>query len=80
MINYPFKQNNLIDKEEFTFCWERWIKAVVRPVSACLVIDVQNDFITGSLAISNYPAGHKGEEVRVFEFISAIYFGYWWFG
>ena len=38
---------------------------VVRPVTALLVVDVQNDFISGSLAICNCPAEHKGEEVRV---------------
>ena len=37
---------------------------VVRPVSALIIVDVQNDFISGSLAISNCPARHNGEEVR----------------
>ncbi|KAK7081509.1 hypothetical protein SK128_021369, partial [Halocaridina rubra] len=36
---------------------------VVRPTTALLVVDVQNDFITGSLSISNCPAGQNGEEV-----------------
>ena len=36
---------------------------IVRPVSALLVVDVQNDFISGNLAISNCPAGQDGEEV-----------------
>ena len=27
------------------------------------MVDVQNDFISGSLSISNCPAGHNGEEV-----------------
>ncbi|KAG7176283.1 Nicotinamidase-like [Homarus americanus] len=56
-------QDHVIDKEEFRFCWQKWIKQVVRPVTALLVVDVQNDFISGSLAISNCPAGHNGEEV-----------------
>ena len=34
-------------------------------MSALLVIDVQNDFISGSLAVVNCPAGEKGEEVSV---------------
>ena len=38
---------------------------MVRPVCAFIVVDVQNDFISGSLAISNCPAGHNGEEVCV---------------
>ena len=33
-------------------------------MSALLIVDVQNDFISGSLAISDCPAKHNGEEVR----------------
>ncbi|KAF0287333.1 Nicotinamidase [Amphibalanus amphitrite] len=36
---------------------------IVRPVSAFLIVDVQNDFINGSLAICNFQAQQKGEEV-----------------
>ena len=36
---------------------------IVRPVSAFLVVDVQNDFIDGPLAIKNGPAGEDGAEV-----------------
>ncbi|ROT81242.1 Pyrazinamidase/nicotinamidase [Penaeus vannamei] len=39
------RNDHVIDKEEFRFCWQKWIKAVVRPVSALIVVDVQNDFI-----------------------------------
>ena len=35
----------------------------VRPVSALLIIDVQNDFIIGSLALKNCPSKQNGEEV-----------------
>ena len=31
---------------------------------ALFIIDVQNDFISGSLAIINCPAGQNGEDVR----------------
>ncbi|CAF3316975.1 unnamed protein product [Rotaria socialis] len=34
-----------------------------RPVNALLIIDVQNDFIDGSLALRNCPSKHNGEEV-----------------
>jgi len=37
---------------------------IVRPVSALLVIDVQNDFISGSLSLSNCAAKQNGEEVK----------------
>ncbi|XP_048518710.1 nicotinamidase [Dendroctonus ponderosae] len=52
-----------IDREEFAFCWNNWIKTIVKPVSALLVIDVQNDFICGTLDIRNCAARHNGEDV-----------------
>ena len=58
-------QDGSISKEEFAYCWNNWIKKIVRPVSAFLVIDVQNDFISGSLAITNCPAKQDGEEVSM---------------
>ena len=35
----------------------------MKPRSAFVIVDVQNDFISGSLAIKNCPAGQEGEEV-----------------
>ncbi|XP_014357860.2 uncharacterized protein LOC106710353 [Papilio machaon] len=55
--------DGFIDKEEFTFCWNHWIKVIVRPVSAFLVVDVQNDFISGTLNISKCNAQQDGSEV-----------------
>ncbi|KAF3430782.1 hypothetical protein E2986_00348 [Frieseomelitta varia] len=52
-----------IDKEEFEICWNRWIKICTRPKSAFLIVDVQNDFITGSLNIKQCAAQHDGSEV-----------------
>lgn len=60
---FDTNKDHVIDKEEFRYCWQKWIKQVVRPVTALVVVDVQNDFISGSLALSNCPAGHHGEEV-----------------
>ncbi|KAJ8917476.1 hypothetical protein NQ315_005523 [Exocentrus adspersus] len=56
-------QDGQIDKNEFTYCWNNWIKTIVRPISALLVIDVQNDFICGTLDIRNCPAKQNGEEI-----------------
>lgn len=53
----------LADREEFVFCWNSWIKIIVHPVSAFLVVDVQNDFISGTLNISNCSAQQNGLEV-----------------
>ncbi|CAK1545379.1 unnamed protein product [Leptosia nina] len=55
--------DGFIDKEEFTFCWNHWIKVIVRPVSAFLIVDVQNDFISGTLNISECNAQQDGSEV-----------------
>ncbi|ENN80273.1 hypothetical protein D910_12096, partial [Dendroctonus ponderosae] len=52
-----------IDKEEFAFCWNHWIKVIVRPISAFLIVDVQNDFISGTLNISNCSAQQNGLDV-----------------
>jgi len=52
-----------LKKDEFKFCWSEWIKKVARPSSALVVVDVQNDFISGSLAIINCPAAQNGEDV-----------------
>ncbi|XP_069190734.1 nicotinamidase isoform X2 [Procambarus clarkii] len=60
---FDTNKDHVIDKEEFRYCWQTWIKQVVRPVTALVVVDVQNDFISGSLAISSCPAGQHGEEV-----------------
>lgn len=51
--------------QEFVYCWNGWITKIVKPKSALVVVDVQNDFISGSLAIKNCPAGQNGEEVAI---------------
>ncbi|XP_050679588.1 uncharacterized protein LOC126975627 isoform X2 [Leptidea sinapis] len=55
--------DGFVDKEEFVFCWNHWIKVIVRPVSAFLIVDVQNDFISGTLNISKCNAQQDGSEV-----------------
>ncbi|XP_052278204.1 nicotinamidase-like isoform X2 [Dreissena polymorpha] len=35
----------------------------MKPVSAFIIVDVQNDFITGSMSLLKCPAGQDGEEV-----------------
>ncbi|CAG0918449.1 unnamed protein product [Notodromas monacha] len=60
---FDVNKDGFIDPAEFKVCWMKWITVVCWPRSALLVIDVQNDFISGSLAICHCPAGHRGEEV-----------------
>lgn len=56
-------KDGFIDHTEFAVCWERWIKTIFQPKSALLIVDVQNDFISGSLSISNCPAKHNGADI-----------------
>ncbi|XP_025422322.1 uncharacterized protein LOC112692036 [Sipha flava] len=60
---FDTKKDGLIDRQEFTMCWNKWIKTIIRPVNIFLIIDVQNDFISGSLNISNCSAQQNGLEV-----------------
>lgn len=55
--------DGFIDRAEFELCWNHWIKVIIKPVSSLMVVDVQNDFITGTLSISDCPARHNGVEV-----------------
>ncbi|XP_068702660.1 nicotinamidase-like [Montipora foliosa] len=52
-----------IDESSLAALWEYWLRPALVPVSAFIVVDVQNDFITGSLALKSCPAGEDGEEV-----------------
>ncbi|KAG7197847.1 hypothetical protein KM043_001659 [Ampulex compressa] len=60
---FDLKGDGGIDREEFEICWNQWIKVCTRPKSAFLIVDVQNDFITGSLNIKQCAAQHDGSEV-----------------
>eukprot|EP00966_Prymnesium_polylepis_P232837 5384868-Prymnesium_polylepis.1 len=43
--------------------WRAWCKSVAKPVRALLIIDVQNDFIDGTLALKHCPAGQDAAVV-----------------
>ncbi|CAL4085364.1 unnamed protein product [Meganyctiphanes norvegica] len=60
---FDTNKDHVIDKDEFRHCWQNWIKQIVRPVTALVIVDVQNDFITGSLAIKDIPGAQDGLEV-----------------
>eukprot|EP00095_Tigriopus_kingsejongensis_P008851 maker-scaffold15_size728074-snap-gene-3.15 protein:Tk08851 transcript:maker-scaffold15_size728074-snap-gene-3.15-mRNA-1 annotation:"pyrazinamidase nicotinamidase" len=60
---FNISEDGSMSKDEFIYCWNNWIKKILHPVSAFVVVDVQNDFISGNLSISECPAGHHGEEV-----------------
>lgn len=46
-------QDSYIDQKEFDLCWEKWISIILNPTSALIIVDVQNDFISGSLKVTN---------------------------
>jgi exosome complex component RRP4 len=50
-----FNQNKKIDREEFNKIWDQWICVILKPKSALIVVDMQNDFLAdnGSLKIEN---------------------------
>ncbi|XP_014662024.1 PREDICTED: pyrazinamidase/nicotinamidase-like [Priapulus caudatus] len=56
-------QDSGIDKDCFTRLWKNWIHKILHPVSAFIVVDVQNDFISGSLALINCPAKQEASAV-----------------
>ncbi|XP_063972257.1 uncharacterized protein LOC135160041 [Diachasmimorpha longicaudata] len=60
---FDSKKDGLLDLQEFEVCWNRWIKVCTRPRCAFLIVDVQNDFISGSLNIKQCAAKHDGSEV-----------------
>jgi len=43
-------------------CW-KWIRAILNPVNILLVVDVQNDFIDGTLAFRKCGYGQDALEV-----------------
>ena len=60
---FDSKGDSVIDWEEFEKMWSPWLKTILRPRSAFIIVDVQNDFINGTLSVVRCPAGHRGEEV-----------------
>lgn len=60
---FDINKDGRIDRSEFKTVWNKWIKVILKPVSALIIIDVQNDFINGSLSVKNCPAQHNGEDV-----------------
>ena len=49
-------ESGFIDLAEFKAAWNGWFGQAAHPVHALVVIDVQNDFIDGSLALRQCPA------------------------
>jgi len=61
--SFDWNENGYICADEFETCHKDWIQKIVNPVSVLVVVDVQNDFVSGSLALKNAPAGQDGKDV-----------------
>ncbi|XP_012274538.1 uncharacterized protein LOC105696551 [Orussus abietinus] len=55
--------DDLLTGEEWTRCNEKWVAVVASPVNALLVVDVQNDFIDGTIALRDCGKGEDGADV-----------------
>jgi len=60
---FDSKNDHILDFDEFSNMCINWLEKTFRPSCALVVVDVQNDFIDGSLALINAPAGQDGAEV-----------------
>lgn len=60
---FDLKNDHYIDRDEFTNLCQNWLEKTFCKRCALVVVDVQNDFIDGSLALINGPAGQDGAEV-----------------
>jgi exosome complex component RRP4 len=55
--------NGIISFEELERAWLSWFGEASKPVHALIIIDVQNDFIDGTLGLKHCPAGQDGAAV-----------------
>lgn len=57
------KNDHVIDRDEFTILCQSWLHKIFHRSCALVIVDVQNDFIDGSLALINGPAEQDGADV-----------------
>jgi nicotinamidase-related amidase len=64
MFNYfDSNQKKSLSPSDFENFWFKIIKSTILPKSSLIIVDVQNDFISGTLALSECPAKQDGQEV-----------------
>lgn len=61
--HFDSKNDHVLDSEEFGLLCQNLLDKIYRRACALIVVDVQNDFIDGSLALINGPASQDGVEV-----------------
>lgn len=60
--HFNSKDDNML-LTEFQEFWDKFVKHVLHPKNSIVIVDVQNDFIDGSLGLINCPAKQDGAEV-----------------
>ncbi|XP_076237901.1 nicotinamidase [Calliopsis andreniformis] len=63
VFNLLDRNRDGVVKGEELKTFHEWLKTVIQPVNALLIIDVQNDFIDGSLALRNCEGKQDGLDV-----------------
>ncbi|XP_067948306.1 uncharacterized protein [Watersipora subatra] len=63
MLLLDLNNDGVIDRTEFQHAWTHCFDKILHPVTALIIVDVQNDFIDGSLALRHCPAQQDGAEV-----------------
>ncbi|XP_058797423.1 nicotinamidase-like [Phymastichus coffea] len=55
--------DGFLDDYEWQTCYDNWLKVVIKPVNIFLIVDVQNDFIDGTLALRNLGLGQDAADI-----------------
>jgi nicotinamidase-related amidase len=60
---FDTNRDDKITREEFEYLWFKLIRPTLLPCNALVIVDVQNDFIDGTLSLKNCASRHDGSEV-----------------
>ncbi|CAH0545751.1 unnamed protein product [Brassicogethes aeneus] len=55
-------KDEILRENELQIFIDKWLSIVLNPVTAIIIVDVQNDFISGTLALKNCPANQDGAD------------------
>lgn len=67
---FDLDRDGELSYDEFERMFHDWAVTVLRPKCALIVVDVQNDFISGTLSLSNCPLGD--DPTRILPVINAL--------
>lgn len=60
---FDLKKDHILDRDEFANMCQNWLEKTYQRNCALVIVDVQNDFIDGSLALINGSANEDGADV-----------------